>query len=133
LTCPAFREGGARPAFSLRLDRFQTAYAYPKPGTSLWYIGSSMVRQSTTRDRPGEAERALRRWHAIVEEATGGLVQAEVVSEPTQGWRPAPAPYDKGPFAREVSGVLCVRPMGASGVRLAPRVVDDVLATLNLR
>jgi hypothetical protein len=119
-----------RPAFSLRADRFTTAYAYPRPGTNQWYVGSSMIRQKVAADR--DPTDALLRWQGLLADLTGGLVTAQILTPPTQGWRPAPAPADQ-PYVREVGGVLCVRPMGASGVRLAPLVVRDVLDALNLR
>jgi len=126
-----------RPAFYLRNGRFVWAYAYPRPGTQFWYAGTSMINQKPGKAKELEVPSKFAKWVQTFSQLSGGHVQiSNVWPETAQGWRPygadenAPlvAPFPLAGVAR----ALRVKPMGASGVRLAPLVVQALFKGLGL-
>lgn len=119
---------GPRACFYCREGRFKLAYAYPVPGEpDTWYAGSSMIPQKAA--RPLEVDSKYQRWLEDFTRLTHGNVEVEPRADIVQGWRPKPAAGDDD-LLRPVGGALVVRPMGASGVRLAPAVGDELLGVL---
>jgi hypothetical protein len=126
---PSIREytGSRRSCFYLRTDRFTMAYAYPTPGTSTHYAGSSTIRQKDP--HTADPMPHFQKWADRLVERTQGRVQVSRYGKPVQGWRPVPDKADTA-IVREIGGKLHVRPMSANGVRLAPLYVDAVLERL---
>lgn len=121
---PALGSGPLRPCIYLRDGIRLIGYAYPVPGTAHWWAGSSIIGQREPKSLaiPPKAER----WADELAERTGGLVRVEALSGLREGWRPVRASED-GALLREVNGVLCVAPLGSSGVRRSPEVARAVL------
>jgi hypothetical protein len=121
-----------RPAVYLRRGRFLMAYAYPMPGTGLWYAGSTLLVQPSAVGRPIAPD--LARWRARFADLSGGLLPVlEEVGEPVQGWRPSSGPVvgeETRPLWTEVGSSLVVLPMWHSGVRWLPLVTDGLLKEL---
>lgn len=112
-----------RRCVTLREDRYQTAYLYPHPGDQYFYVGSSMVSQK----QPHVLD--VQPHYARVAKmlAKYGIELTETIWT-EQGWRP------KGPTEPLVEcrdGKLYLPPMGASGVRLAPLVIEALLKELH--
>lgn len=123
--------GSGDHAFYVHENRFSHGYAYPVPGElGWWYAGSSMVSQR--QPGLGNPELAYWRWRKMFESISGQRVMGE--RPVVVGWRPAPAAKYATGFAttREISGqrTILVKPMGASGVRMAPLVVSAVMNSL---
>lgn len=118
-----FEEPGLdmRPAFYLREGRFIMAYAYPCPGTDLWYAGSSIIKQPRGKLRPLTVEDKFDRWRKNFERLAGGNVVVRDTATPfMQGWRPAPAEGDTQWTTRTVDNLL-LRPLWNSGIRHWPQ------------
>ena len=132
LSHPAYR-----PSFYTRYKRFEMAYAYPIPGTELWYAGSSLIHQNTA--KPLDAEKHYARWLGIFTRLTGGGIQVRAAGDYLQGWRPAGAKTASEKAAKDNQllvvrrgRVLEVPPLYHSGVRHAPLVVEQVFDMLKL-
>lgn len=109
-----------RPCLYFRRGRFAMAYAYPIPGTDLWYAGSSLISQREP--KPLDVEKHFKRWRGQFMDLGGGFVTGVArAGRPRQGWRPVGAAGDDA-WVREIDGRLCVRPLWHSGVRWAPLV-----------
>lgn len=75
-----------RPSFYLRKNRFQFAYAYPKPHSEWWYAGTSLINQTIPKSL-----RVLPKYKAWKErflELSNGLVKVVGEGDILQGWRP---------------------------------------------
>lgn len=118
---------GDRPALYAKKHRFNTTYAYPRPGTDEWWVGTDIRYQATASAVP-EAK-LLEKYEAWVEDAREilGIRDVELV-EVTQGWRPRARKGDSGAveFSSEL-GAWTVPPMAANGVRMGWLVADEVL------
>ena len=126
-------KGPTRPAFYSREGRFIWGYAYPCPGTPFWYVGSSMIAQKVPKNL-ATAEK-FTKWCSTFRRLTGGNVAIRSAYNIEEGWRPYPAASDTALVTRRedrAGGALHVRPMGASGVRLAPLLVRAVFKELGL-
>jgi hypothetical protein len=128
--------GERRPAFYGREGRFVWGYAYPCPGTPYWYVGSSMISQARPAfaDQPRHLEVTPKftKWCTTFRRLMGGAVAIRSAYNIEEGWRPYPAASDSAYVVRRDDGALHVRPMGASGVRLAPLLVRAVFKELGL-
>lgn len=125
--------GELRPSIYFRRGRFVMAYAYPIPGTGLWYAGSSLISQKAPRQLDTDAK--FERWRReFVELGRGYVLGVERAGDAMQGWRPVPY-SDREPLVRcDVhdgrADVLTVRPLWHSGVRHAPLVYDALKEAL---
>lgn len=116
--------GELRPCLYFRRGRFQMAYAYPIPGTELWYAGSSLISQRDP--KPLDVEKHFKRWRGMFMDLGGGYVTGVArAGQPRQGWRPVAAEGDDA-WVREIDGRLHVRPLWHSGVRWAPLVWESL-------
>lgn len=131
---------GNHPCFYLRKNRFQFAYAYPRPGTRQWYAGSSLITQGTPKKL--EIEPKFEAWQQRLAELTDGAVRVTLVHYLRQGWRPAvfgSLSKTEGHAANRRRSWLLVRPeqrliqvpsMASNGFRNFPelwRQLDRVL------
>jgi hypothetical protein len=126
------RRFGLRPLLYLRKGRYGLAYAYPRPGTSRYYSGSSIISQNTPHELAVMPK--FERWRSDVLERTRGLVSVGAIGEPLQGWRPAPRrPYEQHScFVNKIGQDLVATPLMASGVRRSPSFVAEVLEHLGV-
>lgn len=119
---------GDRACFYCRDGRYVLAYAYPVPGEpGLWYAGSSMISQKSAHSLDMESKYAT--WASQFERLMQGTVQVTSVGALTEGWRPKPVKGDER-LVSQVGTSLAIRPMGASGVRMAPALAEAVLRRL---
>jgi hypothetical protein len=126
--------GVGRAALYLRRGRFVMAYAYPIPGTSFHYAGSTLLVQKEAKSRNSEPD--YERWLRNFTELSEGhvMVLAEV-GDIIEGWRPSSGPVeDEGgkPLWKEVNGNLTVLPLWHSGVRWLPSVLKELGERLSL-
>lgn len=126
-----------RPSVYTRYKRFEMAYAYPMPGTQLWYAGSSLIHQRLP--KPLDVEKHFLRWRMIFQRLTKGTVGVHVSGEAMQGWRPAGAKTSEEKSAKDdqlrvlLRGrTLEVPPLYHSGIRHSPLVVEQVFQKLKL-
>lgn len=105
-------------------------YAYPIPGTDLWYSGSTLRR--STKHFPIQVE--YDKWEKRFLDWTKGAVEVEQVGEPVEGWRPSAIPTA---LSKEVpddwlvempgrENTYRVWPCATDGVRRAPLYVAAV-------
>lgn len=104
--------------------------AYPVPGRSRYHYisGGERVSQSHAISPLNVASRA-EFWMTEVEELSEGFVSLVNIKEFREGWKP----YGKAKDSRLVECVgkaLVVKPMGNSGVRLAPLVISEMMQRL---
>jgi hypothetical protein len=128
---------GMRASVYTRYKRFEMAYAYPIPGTDLWYAGSSLIHQRVP--KPLDVVKHFARWRGIFYRLTDGKVRVSAAGEPLQGWRPAGAKTAEDKAFKETAVVVHRRgrlievpPLYHSGVRHAPLVVEQVFDMLKL-
>jgi hypothetical protein len=120
-TRPSDLTVGLRAALYMRHGRFTMAYAYPIPGTDMWYSGSSLISQHEPKELDIDAK--FKRWRNDFMELSGGFVTGvSRAGQPRQGWRPVPGREDKAWVRRTADGLLGVRPLWHSGIRQAPLV-----------
>lgn len=129
---------GPRPAFYFREGRLNMAYAYPVPGTALWYAGSSIIKQAPEKMRSLDAEKHYLRWRANFLRMVRGA--AKIVEERRlyEGWRPAAAESDEDwvrVWTDERSGAkqLQLRPLWNSGIRHFPKQWTQVADALGIK
>lgn len=126
---PELLVNGLRPALYLRTNRFTLRYALPRPGTDLYYAGSSSIQQRSAKHRDPAADYTA--WEVALPSLTGGLAHVEQFCWLRQGWRPAAAVDDH--HVRLLSdGTLIFPPLRGSGVRYAPNVALQALSLLGL-
>lgn len=119
-----------RPCLYFRKGRFTMAYAYPIPGTELWYAGSDLISQQ--RPKRLDVEAKFRRWRGQFMDLGGGYITGVArAGRPREGWRPVGAPGDDA-WVCEIDGKLTVRPLWHSGVRWAPHVYEALRKELDL-
>lgn len=119
-----------RQCVYLRRGRFSMAYAYPIPGTDLWYAGSSLISQREPKQL--DVEKHFRRWRGeFMDLGSGFLTGVARAGQPRQGWRPVGAVGDDA-WWREVDGRLTARCLWHSGVRWAPLVWESLRKELGL-
>jgi hypothetical protein len=121
-----------RAAYYGKRHRFDLTYAYPVTGEDgWWYAGSALVTEKTRRARTRE-ELGIewRRWL----EASAELFPYLKVrrTQPfVQGWRPKPAPDDKGELLineGKITPTLVFPALWHSGVRWAPTLVEQAVS-----
>lgn len=127
---------GDEPAcLYLRRNRFQFAYAYPRPGTDQWYAGSSMIRQGEPSMYDDDfVERKFRLWEELLHELTDGQLSVHWADNVIQqGWRPLCKEVDLS--TEDTNGWLryslakrrmTIRPMGSNGFRLFPALWNEL-------
>lgn len=127
---------GNRPSFYFRPDRFSMAYAYPVPGTDLYYAGSSIIKQKAGKLRQLEIEPKYDRWKRIFEREGQGHVKVAYEGAFASGWRPAAADEDEAWVKYRKGGdgrtTLTLRPLWNSGIRHFPKQWAQVAAVLGL-
>lgn len=114
-----FDVGGLRPAIYLRPNRVEMAYAYPIPGTDMWYAGSSIIKQKYGSFKSLETWPKYERWKRTFEKYSKGVVEIEAAGDCVEGWRPATAPEDTA-WLRRKGNVVTLRPLWNSGIRHFP-------------
>lgn len=126
-----------RPSIYTRYKRFEMAYAYPIPGSELWYAGSSLIHQRVPREL--DVVKHFTRWWGIFERLSGGSIRVQRAGPPLQGWRPAAAKTGEEKAAKDnqlkvlrQGRKLVVPPLYHSGVRHSPLVVEQVFNMLKL-
>lgn len=114
-----------RPCFYFREGRFVMAYAYPVPGTTWWYAGSSLIKQKGERRSLNMPEK-YERWKENFLRLGNGAVEIIAEGEYLEGWRPA---RDDGEWVRATAEqfageprILTVPPLWNSGIRHFPMV-----------
>jgi hypothetical protein len=118
-----------RPCIYCREGRFVMAYAYPVPGTELWYAGSSLISQRVPKRL--DVEKHYRRWRGQFLRMTEGYVTGVArASEPIEGWRPVPFKDDTAWITEQPDGSLAARPLWHSGVRHAPHIYNALREVL---
>lgn len=120
-----------RPAFYLRPNRFQMAYAYPVPGTNLYYAGSNIIKQAAGKLKELDAEPKYATWKANFERFSEGRVTVAGEGEFLTGWRPAGADEDTA-WIRRKGKELTLRPLWNSGIRHFPAQWQGIAAQLGL-
>jgi hypothetical protein len=116
-----------RPTFYLRRSRYQFGYANIIPGESVYYAGSSLIHQAEPKSLNIDSK--YERWKQHVFDTTGGKICVTGVLDRQEGWRPVSDKQDLAWITQE-NGMLIVRPMGSSGVRLAPLLCEALLKIL---
>lgn len=122
---------GERPAFYLRPNRFEMAYAYPVPGTDWYYAGSSIIKQGKERMRDLNPVDKYRRWKDIFLRESKGALQIGEESTYLTGWRPAAAEEDTA-WVKVRRNVITLRPLWNSGIRHFPKQWEGVAHVLGL-
>jgi hypothetical protein len=112
------QEWSQRQALYFRRGRFTMAYAYPIPGTDMWYAGSSLISQRSPKSLAVE-DKFVRWRHSFLELGGGHVLGVARAGTPTEGWRPVPAKGDDA-WIECVNGRLTVKPCWHSGIRHAP-------------
>lgn len=116
-----------RPAFYLLAAPYQTAYLLPIPGSpSWWYLGTHSHNAATARDY--DVSPKLDQRLGFVSETLKDLVRVRSLHHTAVGWRP----LGEGDHVEEIDGELVMRPMGSSGVRLAPAYTSALLHRLGV-
>jgi hypothetical protein len=132
LTYPEHYDLGAlRPSFYFRPNRFVMAYAYPVPGTHLYYAGSSIIKQKLGAFKSLDIEPKYVRWKENVQKLSAGTVTVSEEGPFIEGWRPASAPLDTA-WARKRGNVITLRPLWNNGIRHFPRQWVSVAEILGL-
>lgn len=106
----------------------QPCYANPVGATGLHYAGSTVVEQRTPKSL--DCGKHYRLWESWFLKQFPSVDRVEVVEPPTEGWRPRPLDDDSGlaEFRREGGQtVITTPPLGHSGVRWAPPVIDSIV------
>jgi len=127
------RNSAKRMSLYLRRGRFVMCYAYPVPSESWWYAGSALIKQTAPREL--EMQRKYETWCHHLQELTAGTVEVEREGPFMQGWRPAQEGLEmemSAHWVRPVDGRLHIPPLWHSGLRHAPKVVNDLLDTLGI-
>jgi hypothetical protein len=123
-----------RPCLYLRRNRFQFAYAFPKPYSRWWYAGSSLVNQL----QPKSLNSTPRydHWKEWFAELTDGQVRVTAEGEYMEGWRPvgeSVSGHDAGAYDLEAKhGRVYFPPVPTGGFRHFPAVWEKVAALLEL-
>jgi hypothetical protein len=115
-----FRE---RACFYLRKNRFQFAYAFPRPGTDQWYAGTSMISQRTPRQLAIEPK--FKGWEQRFDALCGSAVEVAKVDGFREGWRPVGASLEgrkKWLLYQPKTRRLTIPPMGGDGFRRFPEL-----------
>jgi len=121
--------GTERPQFYFRKGRYIMAYAYPVPGTQMWYSGSSIIKQTVPKKL--DMEPKYDRWKTNFLELSGGAVEIASEGDFLEGWRPAAAKEDTA-WVRRKGNVLTVRPLWNSGIRHFPKQWAAIATQLGL-
>jgi hypothetical protein len=120
---------GLRPTFYLRRGRYQFGYANLIPGESgIFYAGSSLIVQKQAHQLAVNPKYDW--WKRHVRETAEGLITPLRVLSFREGWRPVAAKGDGEPITEIEDGAWLLRPMGSSGVRMAPLLCHAVLEKL---
>lgn len=119
--------GLERASWSLRVVR-QIRYLYPKPGTPLFYAGSSIMQQRTPKELNLQTHLSWwqREWGLMSPDGSDYSIK----TEPVCGWRPVGSP---GVWKLDVNGDYVISPMSASGVKFAPLVAEQIVKSLRER
>jgi len=112
-----------RPCLYLRKGSF-FQYAYPCPGTSTWYAGSSLIVQKNPHNL--NVPEKIDTWRHWLEKFTEGHFKAEIVGDYVQGWRPRGAENDPE-VVKDGYGTLFVKPHWHDGVRNSPSIMKALL------
>jgi hypothetical protein len=118
--------GNGRPCLTL-YDKVQfraTTYAYPCPGTSYFYAGSSFIKQKLDRLRPLETSLKFENWSERFENLTDGKILVKTVEGPKEGWRPANGAEDTNVIQVNANLFLCP-PLAGNGIRRFPSVFQS--------
>lgn len=117
----------ARPAFYFREGRFIMAYAYPVPGTSYWYAGSSIIKQAAGKTRSLEIPAKYERWKENFERLSGGAVRVTGEGYLYEGWRPVARDASWAQVTTTPQGVkhVTLRPLWNNGVRHFPQQLGE--------
>lgn len=110
---------------------YSMTYCYPRPGSKLYYAGTSSVSQSTpTTPRNTDLDEAVRLWGERMEERSGGIVRlSRVVNQSLrEGWRPIPA-EDASLVSVDNKKIIC-KPMAGNGLRRFPELFIELIQTL---
>ena len=127
---PAFLEIPRRvqPAMYSKAHRYNLTYAYPIPGTGMWWAGSMLKWQLTPRalSEP-ELYVMYEEWEENAERLLC-LKDVELV-ELGQGWRPRFKKGDSG-WAELIDGRWVLPPRPTDGLRNAHLIIDDLMDKL---
>lgn len=112
-----------------RANRFEVVHATARAGRPGWYrIGTTLSAKTPT--NPDEtAMRALLKRAAMLPELFPG-VTIDTVSSPVNGWRPLPQDMSADPVIRKTGNTWTLPPLGHSGVRWCPEVIETVMEDL---
>jgi hypothetical protein len=132
LTCKAWWWGWStlatatciRASFVRRVVR-QSRYVYPKPGTSLFYVGSTILHQKKAALKTDEQLKHHIEWWWKDWTDFVHRYQVRLVTEPAiQGWRPVGEP---GRWNILADNSIEIAPMSASGVKFSPLVAEQIV------
>lgn len=121
---------GAQPALYAKAHRFNLTYAYPIPGTGMWWAGSVLQMQR----EPKEANEyrlfdLYMEWKANAERLL--CIRNVQLVELGQGWRPRAKKGDSG-LCEWDGNRWVMPPMPTDGVRRGWLVVDNFIDQWNL-
>lgn len=119
---------GDQPALYAKKHRFNLTYAYPIPGTGLWWAGSVLQLQREPREvEPDRLMRFYEEWRDNAEELLG--ITNVKLDELGQGWRPrGKGGVHNGFQLAEQHGDRWLMPvMPTDGVRRGWLVIDDFI------
>lgn len=113
-----------RCSYSARVVR-QVRYLYPKPGSDLFYLGSSITFQRKPKELniQKHIDWFNRDWKGVMPFGAGEG-EYTIVTEPVHGWRPVGTP---GRWEESREGNVVINPMSASGVKYSPFVAQQIV------
>lgn len=126
-----YTAGKLRPAFYFRPNRYTMAYAYPVPGTPMYYAGSSIIQQRLGKLRDLEAAPKYEKWKETFEKLAQGKVTVAEEGAFLTGWRPAASPEDEV-WVRKRGNKITLRPLWNSGIRHFPAQWQGIAPLLGL-